>query len=241
MPRRAKHIIELEDIPAWLEMQRTLRDVPPRFWAYFTKGLLGYLNKQDKRRGPELVQNLRVVAWIGAKLVKTKGVDVAGALIAELVAHYELPRLRPSGCCQPLVLLCQRDDLCVRLIRWSGQAQPRNRARALRSFSGVIQEALQTMHAIAGSPARHSSAPPNSITLEQWYDEWSANPHQTTRLIMTILAHYHAVSYHVMRRRVSDSAVLLTGLLRPLWGKTDSAAKGLSQEDLILFAQQLSL
>lgn len=242
MPRRAKRILDPEEFSAFLEMQGTLRDVPPRFWAYFASGLLGYL-KQNSPRGLELIQNLRVIAWICAELAKTRGVDVAGLVLADLVADYKLPRLRASWCCQPFVLLCQREALRLRLTQWSQQRLPwRSYALALQSFRAEMQQMLTVVHGLAGSPHLHraTSVVPNNATLESWFGEYSDKKQNMARFITELLTYYHGSAYHVIRRRVSSSVALLSRVLRPLWGKAPLPSKPITPKEMLLFAQQLS-
>ena len=222
-------------------MAGTLREVPPRFWLHFLSGLLRYL-KQNSPRGLELIQNLRVIALMCAEMASTSGVDVAGLVAADLVADYKLPRLRPSWCCQPIVLLCQREALRLRLTEWSRRRPPRNRALALRSFRVAIEEMLTVAHDRAGSPDLHliGSTAPKNKTLEGWFDECSANARRPARLVTTLLAHYHGVEYHLMRRKVSDSATLLQRVLRPFWSKAAPPSKPITREMMLLFAKQLS-
>lgn len=239
MPRRVKRIIEPEDFSALREMQGTLRDVPPRFWAYFASGLLGYL-KQNSPRGLELIQNLRAIAWMGAEIAKTRGVDVAGEFLAHLMTDYKLPRRRSSSCCPPFVLLCQRE--AVRLGFTQQWSRPRrNRALALQSFRAAIQEMLTVVHGLAGSPHLHraTSVVPKNETLDNWFGEYSGKKQNMTWLITELLTYYHASSHHVMRRRVSSSVALLDRVLRPIQGKPHPTSN-ITLKEMLPFAQQLS-
>lgn len=244
MPRRVKRILDLEDFSALQEMQGTLRDVPLQFWVYFTSGLLRYLKQNTPRdRGLELIQNLRVIAWICAELAKTRGVDVAGQVLADSVADYKLLRLRASWCCQPFVLLCQREALRLRLTSGhSSHPSQRNRTLALQSFRTETQQMLAIVHGLAGSPHLHraTSGVPDDATLESWFGEYSGKKQNMARFITALLTHYHGTTHHVMRRRVSSSMALLDRVLRPLWGKEPLPSKPITPKEMLLFGQQLS-
>lgn len=195
---------------------------PPEFWPYVALGLLRYIETHAHRgrRGRDAAMSLH--AWVGrfADLATHRGAKVAGPIFAEYAPRLPLPRRR-AWCCPPLVLLRQWDLLhlwlegCVQKV-----PQPRNRDRAFTAFQDIIQALLTALDRDLGnSEHTHGAAPPGKKTLEKWYPEFwprkpSTPPPQEARLLTALLAHYHGVSYDVMRRRVSASRTIKTRALR---------------------------